>query len=462
VWVFTVKGVFMKIDESYFRAILGDLIDENPFACQAVYSLCAVEFTPDVQTLQVTLGERSVMEVNLEFVSENCMDEFEVKAVILHEFLHLLLRHTTRFKRITPAINIALDAVINAIIHRTFGPRYSGFMRRYYNDAPGPLKLLRIHDERDHEEGHRLYQIKEPTAEQLQELEILETLYPLYNGRLVVDDLLDLSNRLRSDEIERLLGQGWVLIGGHGSLDDPLEDLEVDVRNKIIHSFGGIKKEGIWEKSNPHMPGPLSSQPRQSGVPAAWRQSVLPVLNRLISPDPFSHARKQVPVPFVLPVLNPTDRRGWLRSLWNPLLPDITWEGSQSRPSGNVQVYLDVSGSMREWINSIVCMLAEFMPYIRMPFWAFSTKVVPATIRDGVLSTRTTGGTRMGEVYAHIASTRPEKALIVTDGFIENVPFDQRKLIGSTIVEALIPEKGCDKVLKRMGIHVTVLPELPE
>jgi hypothetical protein len=68
----------------------------------------------------------------------------------------------------------------------------------------------------------------------------------------------------------------------------------------------------------------------------------------------------------------------------------------------------------------------------------------------------------MGEVYAHIASTRPEKALIVTDGFIENVPFDQRTLIGSTIVEALIPEKGCDKTLKRMGVHVTVLPELPD
>ena len=133
----------MSIDQQLFRAILHELIDENPLACRAVLSICDVEFTETVETLAVTLSKPVVLRVNLRFVQQYCRTEDEVKAVLVHEFLHILLRHTSEIKVMTPALNVALDAVINAIIHRRLGVSYSAMMAGYYRDSPGILRILR-------------------------------------------------------------------------------------------------------------------------------------------------------------------------------------------------------------------------------------------------------------------------------------------------------------------------------
>jgi len=102
-----------------------------------------VEFTPAVQTPAVSLGNRSVLQVNLDFVREHCETEDHVHALLMDEFLHILLGHTVNIQRMTPALDIALDAVINAIIHRTCGASHSSLMASYYAGAKGPLRLLR-------------------------------------------------------------------------------------------------------------------------------------------------------------------------------------------------------------------------------------------------------------------------------------------------------------------------------
>ena len=88
-----------------------------------------------VPTLCVTLGRMSVLRVNLDFVAAHCTTEDHVKALLVHEFLHVLLGHTLRFATMSPALNIALDAVINAIIHRRLGASYSDVMASYYADV---------------------------------------------------------------------------------------------------------------------------------------------------------------------------------------------------------------------------------------------------------------------------------------------------------------------------------------
>ncbi len=132
-----------------FRAILAELIDENPFAIRAVLRILGVEFTADVPTLAVTCEERPRLLVNLDFVGEHCRTDAEVKALLCHEFLHVLLRHTEERKPFTRARHLALDAVINAIIHREHGSEYSAMMSRYYADAPGLGKLLRPMNEQE-------------------------------------------------------------------------------------------------------------------------------------------------------------------------------------------------------------------------------------------------------------------------------------------------------------------------
>ncbi|MEO2161559.1 MAG: hypothetical protein ABGY29_03445, partial [bacterium] len=125
-----------RFTEENFHSVYSELIEENPLAVRAVLKILKVEFTNRVPTLAVTLEERPRLLVNLEFITEHCrrgkrIDEKFVKAVICHEFLHVLLRHTEKFNVLSPERHIALDAVINAIIHRDLGSGYSDFMRRY-------------------------------------------------------------------------------------------------------------------------------------------------------------------------------------------------------------------------------------------------------------------------------------------------------------------------------------------
>ncbi|MCH2174075.1 hypothetical protein MK489_25110, partial [Myxococcota bacterium] len=128
---------------SNFLDIYRELIDENPFAARAVLKILEIEFTHEIPTLAVTQGDKPRLLVNLGFLQAHCHTDEHVKAVICHEFLHVLLRHTEREATPTPAWNLALDAVINAIIHRSLGTQYSSMMSTFYKDAQGPELLLR-------------------------------------------------------------------------------------------------------------------------------------------------------------------------------------------------------------------------------------------------------------------------------------------------------------------------------
>ena len=126
-----------------FRNIYRELIDENPLAVRAVLKVLAVECTDRVPTLAITCEARPRLLVNLTFLRDHCRTETQVKAAVCHEFLHVLLRHTEQFTALTPAEHVAVDAVINAIIHRSLGADYSSLMSHYYADERGIARLLR-------------------------------------------------------------------------------------------------------------------------------------------------------------------------------------------------------------------------------------------------------------------------------------------------------------------------------
>ncbi len=172
------------MNEQLFRAIVAELIDENSFACRALLKIVSIEFTERVPTLAVTTGDEPRLLVNLAFVQEHCETEFHVKAVICHEFLHVLLRHTDRVAPITNADHLALDAVINALIHRELGAEYSGFMQKYYANEKGLRRLLRPwFDDEICEYGERRHHQYRIWA-------------ALYQGKLVADDIRDLAKDL--------------------------------------------------------------------------------------------------------------------------------------------------------------------------------------------------------------------------------------------------------------------------
>jgi hypothetical protein len=444
------------------RGLVQELVDENPFAVRALLKIVRLEFTDRVPTMAVTAESQPRLLINRAFVAAHCSTPEHVKAVLCHEFLHVLLRHTTLPGPLTPARHLALDAVINAIIHRQLGEPYSGMMARYYARAAGLGALLRpmTGDERARYARSQRHDGRERVPPWW------TVWHRLYSGHVLADDLEALAEQLSSDGAAAgrtpgvahgyELPDAEALLGNHS--DEPLasEALERALERARSELNGG----GIWRSAGPggHR-FTTRVEPRDAAL-AVWRERTLGVLRRHLQPT-RDGARRATPIGARLPVPSPSDRRAFLRTTWSPFLPEATWEATAQRPEGRAQVYLDVSGSMNAEMPLIVALLARLQPWIRRPFWAFSTHVAPAVIERGVLKTDTTGGTSLVCVLQHVATTRPSSAVIVTDGFVDAVPRDCVEATRRTRLHAVVTRDGNPAALKAAGIPYSQLGRLP-
>jgi len=431
------------------RGLLQELIDENPFAIRAVLKILAVEFTDNVPTLAVTNEERPRLLINLGFVGEHCRTPEHVKAVLCHEFLHVLLRHTSLQGPLTPARHLALDAVINAIIHRQLGEAYSGLMAEYYKDARGLMQLLRPMTQGE----WAGYWNRGRSAGGLPRW--WQAWAGLYQGTVLADDIEQLAESCNEKVSGTVSLQG--LLGNHAD-DEPLpEALERALERARREMNGG----GIWRNAGPGAnPYEILVNPKQAAL-ADWKARTLAVLRRHLEPAPGA-PRTPVPVSARLPVLSPSDRRAFLRATWSPFLPEAEWAATATRPEGRAQVYLDVSGSMNAEMPLIVALLGHLSSWIRRPFWAFSTEVVPAVIERGALRAGTSGGTSLECVLEHVARTRPACAVIVTDGYVEAIAKRRIAALGHTRLHAVVTRDGNPAPLRAAGIPYSQLGRLPQ
>jgi hypothetical protein len=451
-----------------FQQVYRELIEENPLAIRAVLRVLTVEFTDTVSTLAVTFEERPRLLVNLAFVRDHCRTERHLKAVICHEFLHVLLRHTERFVTLSEAEHLAVDAVINAIIHRSLGPEYSAMMSRFYADQKGAARLLRppTVDERE-----RMRQIQWGRLRvRAEEKRMLSAWEGLYDGKLFADDIRDLARDLvrpdrrvkvpllgGHDNLTGATSEDYVLVPGAaaatgvlaGALDTALKGM---TGSEI---FRGGKTRGVGAEA--YQNEVLAADTAMDG----WRRETYAVLRRHLLPDPRSVARDVSPRSFVLPVLSPGDRRAALRSLWSPFLPDARWETKHTARAGSAQIYLDVSGSMYAEMPLIVALLGRLSTYIRRPFWAFSDVVAPARIEKGRLMAATTGGTSMRCVLDHVARTQPRAAIVVTDGHIEPLSRTLVAATSRTRLHVIVTRAGSAALLHQAGLPYTQLSRLP-
>jgi hypothetical protein len=366
-----------------------------------------------------------------------------------------MLNHTGEYPVWDPAINLALDAVINHIIHRSCGSEYSEFCRVYYARATGWMELLA-----PAESWETLGEKNESGVER--DPDLIELRAKLLTGRVLADDILDLARGIEFGRKRRKF------LGNHdpdlqaAPGTRPASELIVKALDETFRQLDG---SGIFRNPVEHgfsTPTPADHEWRAGDEKLrSWERTAWQVLTPLLTPDPRSSLVEFDDYRAVLPVLNGSDRRGVLRSLWNPLLPEIDWNLPVRRPSGSVQVYLDVSGSMEAEMQSLVTLLSRLRRWIRMPFWAFSDEVAPATIRNGILRTSTTGGTSMNCVLAHLAETRPTKALVVTDGYIGRCRTELLHEARNTSIYALVSRDGNPAQITRAGIGSTQLSPHP-
>ena len=468
------------MNEQRFKNLLQELIDENPFAIRATLRILYTEFTEAVPTLAVTCEDRPKLLVNLAFVSKHCKKDSQAKAVVCHEFLHILLRHTEQRGQLTTARHIAFDAVINAIIHRQYGSDYSDMMANYYKDSQDLRKLLRPMDKREQGwfDNHNYSKMKLP--------QWVTAWNGLYSGKLVADDIESLAESLAVDaskvrngrkgsptETGRVFSSGPFtlqdgitddfsdLLGNHDELGKPLAGELTDALERSMKEMNGT---GIWRS---HKNRGVGANPyealfnAQNDSMAKWQRKTLEVLRKHLIPDRRSKAIRYEEREYRIPVLSPKDRRAFLRSTWDTFLPEATWSNRLTKREGSAHVYLDVSGSMNAEMPQVIALLGRLSSYILRPFWAFSDEVSPAVIERGQLKTNTTGGTSMACVLEHIAKTRPLAAVVVTDGYIEKL--DKRLVIkiANTKLHILLTRDGSPAELKRAGLTYTQLDRVP-
>ena len=437
------------MNAEYFHALYQELIEENPFAVRAVLKVLQVEFTETVPTLAVTCETRPRLLVNLAFLKKHCRTDQHVKAVICHEFLHVLLRHTERFAGFSPAEHVAFDAVINAIIHRELGDDYSEFMSRYYAKEKGVRRLLRPPTRTERTPG---FGSRSP---------LMGAWVSLYNGLLIADDIADLAKDVL--DVKTVPSTGTVLIGGHDHTEfvGELPEVLQEALDQALKSMNGC---GIWRSPKERGVGANAYRAAIPGVSEGvqrWRRETLEVLRRHLVPDPKAVRHDTRPLHFTVPVLSPGDRRATLRALWSPLLPEALWSTEQRLRSGTAQVYLDVSGSMNAEMPLIIGLLARLGRFIHKPLWAFSNVVAKAEIVNGRLLADTTGGTSMACVLEHIAETRPAAAVVVTDGYIETLSPGLLAGVRGTRLHAIVTRDGSPAMLHQAGISYSQLSRLP-
>jgi len=454
------------MNEKRFHAMLQELIDENPFAIRAVLKILDIQFTKSVPTLAVTAESSPRLLVNLSFLNNNCHTEKQTKAVIIHEFLHVLLRHTEEKRRMTAARHLALDAVINAIIHRQYGAEYSSMMSSYYADATGLNKLLRP---MNNEEEAWYIDHRYPYGGLPQWVYAWSS---LYEGMLIADDIESLVLQieqtkpggetkwgpfnLTDSDIE--IGD---LLGDHDEFGRALPEELQDALDEAMSEMNG---SGIWRE--PKTRG-IGANPYEALFTAKndpllrWQKKTMEILKRHLQPDIKSRASRDVQVEYRIPILSPSDRRAFVRSLWSSFIPEATWFTTTLKPAGTAQIYLDVSGSMDAEMPHIIALLGRLSRYIRRPFLAFSDIVSPAVIENGQLKTTTSGGTSMTCVLEHLAVTKPASAVVVTDGYIEQVDPKLIAKTSSTRIHAIVTRDGDPSILYRAGIPYTQLDRVP-
>jgi len=454
----------------HFSGLLRELIDENPFAIRAALRIMDVEFTEEIPTLAVTCEKQPRMKVNLPFLAENASTESQVKAVILHEFLHVLLRHTEGRQPLTPARHLAFDAVINAIIHRQYGDEYSSMMSGYYGNAKGLQKLLRPMNETESAWLKANRRIAPEWAVAWD---------ALYQGKLIADDIESLAETLSQFVLKgKTKGSGIFgvgkgpftltresfdvsdLIGNHDELGKEVDGVLSEALDSALKQMNG---SGIWRSGrNPNIGGSLVDTLVQADQTEkrAWERKAMAIIKRHISPDRKSRSYREELWSYRVPVLSPSDRRAFLKAQWSPFLPEAAWEGLRMKQDGTAQVYLDVSGSMDLEMPAIINLLNRLGRHIRRPFWAFSNEVVPAIIERGQLRTSTTGGTSMECVLHHVVRTRPDAAIVVTDGYIEQVDKNLVKKAAGSRLHVLLTRNGNPGPIREAGLPYTQLEKL--
>ena len=370
----------------------------------------------ETKSAAVTCTSRPELLLNKTFVETYCKSNEHLFMLVMHELYHIILGHTHLFKRHTDIDNIAFDAVINAILCRTFpGEEYVSFFTSINSDESFPGCILRP--------------IGNKTP--IKYVPILKNLYYTNTGTY-----FEVYNCI-SNELKEMLKNGqlkYVLLGNH---DDSNDDMNNPLLKKMMDDI--VSK---WPRemivNGRDLGGELEDKTIQFAKAERIAKNKMKRLLKKSGVIQGSASKRKISIQYVMndAVLATPDYKD--RTLLSksiiykqPLLYNSSLINSKIVRDSNVQslVYLDVSGSVVDDINHFAPLLLKPYKNKECLLFAFSTIVVPVSYKDFRNGKyKSTGGTSLNCIFEHYFSLpkkkQTKKILILTDGITGKITED--------------------------------------
>lgn len=488
-----------------------DAFPAGSYAISGWLRLLDFQESREVETAAIRSGGGHVILVNPDFVARHAPTPERQVMLVLHELMHLLLGHQLR--PTTPLDNLAFYAVINALLCRMLRDRsYWSLFTAYYSAnafpecllrppadfAPGsPVSLPRGLSGQEFREFRKIYRELYgeygATYSDLREhlrrflaarqhpaglsLSYLDSLRRGKNrrapeaGRLSQgEDATERRGRARggtrrkyleespSDPVTWAAFSGVRLLGDHPVQERDWADMDFHwlewVRGILAEMAKGAKGRG-WSRGEMvlAMP-PHPARERENAVRIARligrvaREGAAP--SRRANEDRIRSAT----------AVHALDRKSnILRFLGlQPLL--YAWEIPVETKSGieKVQLYVDVSGSVFEFIPSFYSAVLQCHDLVRPTVCLFSNIVANASwkeLRAGAV--KTSGGTDINCVLAHMRQHRILRAVILTDGYAGSPAEEFREFLGQAILGIALSPDGDRGYMQNYVRHWEVL-----
>lgn len=401
-----------------------DVFPAGQYGLGALLRLLDIVETTDVPTAAVELALQPRMKINPDFVAESAETSEKLLMLVMHELHHVLLGHTKLFKRITLADNIVFDAVINALLCHMFPqPEYIAFFTGQNSDRHFPGCLLRPPS--GWTPGKK---VKLPVGLRDATPNTKWAYTALYSETGA--DYYDLFETLRTEL--KSTDMVPVLIGNHqGSAVD------TDGCPGLFEAVREIVER--W----PQPPNPIAGRslaavlreeqhaPKRS---PSNRQILRWLIRKIAVAGPGTNdTRGWSDCETYTPVIG-FDRRSLVLTALGrpPLLYRQTTKHRGRSGLEPVHIYVDVSGSIGDLKGALYGAVLDCRELVKPAIHLFSTKIAEVSLRElrrGVC--KTTGGTDIGCVAAHIEEHRVKRAVVLTDGFVGQARGSHEKALAS-------------------------------
>jgi hypothetical protein len=406
----------------------------SSFELEQLVRLVGVEETDSIPTAAVTTRGRARLLINPAFVAEHCQRDEHLFLLVMHEMWHVLLGHTTLYRRTSELHNVAFDALINAGLTRQHPEHaYRGFFEKLNPADAFPSLLLRA------PVGWPHAPVYAPGVGPAWVPRILRQLYPR-PGKTVseptYEELVALLEKHVEGQVRALeeLLDGVTLLGEHCDVDGS-GDGEVGGDPMSDPLFGEVVRR-IVEKWPPP-PEALAGRDAGGELRTTWvgggrartdaRAVFRRALARALEPDRRGEQQQRRALTRVTvgpgPLPNAADRtlHARRRLVGDTALPNqqVTLPVRGRDVPQRALVYLDVSGSMAQMLPDLVDLLVPAARRRLITVRQFSTEVAPLGA-DDLASGRltTTMGTNIDCVLEDAAPRRERRMVIVTDGYV--------------------------------------------